>query len=58
MNGYKDADVLYAGASPGLVAGATQINFRVPTDLFAGSVGVQIQASGVLSSSANIFLKQ
>lgn len=27
------ADVLYSGAAPGMVAGVTQINFRVPADL-------------------------
>jgi uncharacterized protein (TIGR03437 family) len=35
--GGRPADVLYAGAAPGIVAGVTQVNFRVPADLAIGA---------------------
>lgn len=36
----KDAEVLYAGAAPGLVAGAMQVNVRVPATSNSGNVPV------------------
>jgi uncharacterized protein (TIGR03437 family) len=33
----KKAEILYAGAAPGFVAGALQVNARVPQDIPAGS---------------------
>ncbi len=33
-NGWIEAEVHYAGAAPGLIAGLVQINFRVPPDIF------------------------
>jgi uncharacterized protein (TIGR03437 family) len=40
--GGKPADLFYAGAAPGLVQGAIQINFRIPEGLPAGEVPVQL----------------
>ena len=36
----KDAEVLYAGAAPGLVAGAMQVNVRVPANSNSGNVPI------------------
>ena len=55
---YQAADVLYAGASPGLVAGITQINFRVPEQSSTGQVTLTITAGGRTSPSATIFVAQ
>jgi uncharacterized protein (TIGR03437 family) len=35
--GARDAEVLYAGAAPGLVAGVMQVNARVPDNAPSGS---------------------
>jgi uncharacterized protein (TIGR03437 family) len=48
----KPAEVLYAGAAPGIVAGVVQINFRVPADLNATTVQ-QIPISLAVSSPAS-----
>ncbi len=47
--GGKDAQVLYAGAAPGLVHGAFQINIKVPDDLAPGVVPVVVSVNGHLS---------
>jgi uncharacterized protein (TIGR03437 family) len=45
--GGADAEVLYAGAAPFLVAGVVQINVRVPADAAAGdAVPVEINVGG------------
>ncbi len=51
--GSLDAAVLYAGASPGFVAGLTQINFRLPVQPYAGSAGLSLTA-GTRSAAATI----
>jgi uncharacterized protein (TIGR03437 family) len=38
----QEADVLYAGTAPGLVAGASQINVRIPPNTRSGAVSVTI----------------
>ena len=44
------SEVVYAGGAPGLVAGATQVNLKVPTDgTVAGEVPLLIKADGVES---------
>jgi uncharacterized protein (TIGR03437 family) len=54
--GGRVADVTYAGAAPGLVAGMLQVNARVPADTPTGSmVPVQILI-GNATSQANVFL--
>jgi uncharacterized protein (TIGR03437 family) len=42
VNNDEYADVLYAGAAPGMVAGVVQINFRLPSDftLYGNMVGI------------------
>ena len=56
VNG-QSADVLYAGAAPGIVAGVTQINFRVPAALlFPTASSITITAGGSTSSGAGIYL--
>jgi len=41
--GGVEAEILYAGSAPGLVAGGVQINARIPASLPAGSAPVQVQ---------------
>ncbi len=53
--GGKDAEVLYAGAAPGLVAGVFQINAKVPEGLAAGPQPVVVQI-GTASSSPEVTL--
>ena len=36
-SGLDSLAVLYAGSAPGLVTGALQVNFQLPTDLFTSS---------------------
>jgi uncharacterized protein (TIGR03437 family) len=46
------ADVVYAGAAPGMVAGVVQINVRVPDGVAPGdAVPVEIQAGGAISGA-------
>lgn len=52
--GSVEADVLYAGAAPGLVAGALQVNARIPAQVVAGpQVSVQLTI-GNLTSQAGL----
>jgi uncharacterized protein (TIGR03437 family) len=51
--GGKDAEVLYAGAAPGLVAGIFQINAKVPEGLAPGPQPVVVQI-GTASSSPEV----
>jgi uncharacterized protein (TIGR03437 family) len=54
--GGRVADVTYAGAAPGLVAGMLQVNARVPADTPRGTnVPVQI-IIGTATSQQNVFL--
>jgi uncharacterized protein (TIGR03437 family) len=46
------AEVLYAGAAPGLIAGVEQINVRVPAEVTpAGAVPVSLQIGSFTTSS-------
>jgi uncharacterized protein (TIGR03437 family) len=45
----KISEVLYYGSAPGLVAGITQLNIRVPESAASGNVGVIISVSGFQS---------
>jgi uncharacterized protein (TIGR03437 family) len=48
--GGQDAEVLYAGAAPGFVQGAGQVNIRIPASAPAGDrVSLEIVAAGVSS---------
>jgi len=51
--GGKSAEVLYAGAAPGLVAGVFQVNVRIPADVEAGAQPVVVQV-GANSSPADV----
>jgi uncharacterized protein (TIGR03437 family) len=54
--GGRVADVTYAGAAPGQVAGMIQVNARVPADTPTGTtVPIQITI-GSATSQANVFL--
>jgi uncharacterized protein (TIGR03437 family) len=51
--GGADAEILYAGAAPGLVAGVLQVNARVPAGLVAGTPAtVKITVGGVSTVAA------
>jgi uncharacterized protein (TIGR03437 family) len=54
----QEADVLYAGGAPGLVAGVLQVNARLPESLAPGRVPVVLQV-GERSSLAivNVFVR-
>jgi uncharacterized protein (TIGR03437 family) len=45
----RPAEVQYAGAAPGAVAGLFQVNARVPLDASSGSVPIEIQVGSVAS---------
>lgn len=45
----KSADVLYAGGAPGFVAGAIQVNVRVPDGIASGAVPIVLQVDSALS---------
>ncbi len=45
----QDAEILYAGAAPGMPFGMVQINVRVPTGVTSGSVPVVMNVSGIVS---------
>jgi uncharacterized protein (TIGR03437 family) len=49
--GGQPATVLYAGGSPGMVAGVMQVNVQVPGGLPAGPVPVTLQVGGQSSQS-------
>jgi uncharacterized protein (TIGR03437 family) len=49
--GGRNAEVLYAGSAPGLVAGLLQINARVPEDAGGGAVPVTISIGGQTSQA-------
>jgi len=46
-----DANVLYAGSAPGLVAGVVQINVQIPAGTPSGNVPVTILVNGVASQA-------
>jgi uncharacterized protein (TIGR03437 family) len=45
----QNADILYAGAAPGEVAGLIQINIRLPLGLAAGNIPIAFSVGGVAS---------
>ena len=45
----RPAEVQYAGAAPGSVAGLLQVNVRVPLDANSGAVPIEIHVGGVAS---------
>ena len=47
--GGLDADVLYAGAAPGLVAGVLQVNAKVPAGVASGDVPVVVTVGSASS---------
>jgi uncharacterized protein (TIGR03437 family) len=50
----RDAEVIYAGSAPGLVAGVLQVNFRVPeTARTGGAVGILLKI-GRFTSQAGV----
>jgi uncharacterized protein (TIGR03437 family) len=54
--GGRVADVLYAGAAPGLIGGVLQVNARIPADVARGQM-VPIQlVVGTTTSQANVFV--
>jgi uncharacterized protein (TIGR03437 family) len=56
--GGKQAQVAYAGAAPGFVAGVLQLNVRVPDDLAVSGVTVVpvVVTVGAASSQPNVTL--
>jgi|GEM_PF-1555677 len=48
--GGKDAEVIYGGAAPGLVAGVFQINVRIPEGVAAGNAPVVVMVGRATSS--------
>jgi uncharacterized protein (TIGR03437 family) len=49
---------LYAGASPGIVAGVSQINLRLPTVAAGGVPTVVLRAGAASSGPATIYVGQ
>ncbi len=45
--GGQDAEVLYAGPAPGLIAGALQVNLRIPETLAPGLHSVRLAIAGI-----------
>jgi len=45
----RPAEVRYAGAAPGAVAGLFQVNARIPLDAFSGDVPVEIHVGSAAS---------
>jgi len=49
---YAQADVLYGGIAPGMVAGVAQVNFRVPATLFSNPAQVEVTLVSGTGNSA------
>ncbi len=47
--GDREAELLFAGSTPGVVSGLTQLNVRVPRDLAPGLVPVVVEVGGIRS---------
>lgn len=50
----QPAEVLYAGAAPDLVAGALQVNVRVPANAAGSYHTVQLQVGGTVSDAVQV----
>jgi uncharacterized protein (TIGR03437 family) len=48
VNG-ENAELLYAGAAPGAVAGLLQVNVRIPADTPSGDIAVVVQVGSAQS---------
>jgi uncharacterized protein (TIGR03437 family) len=46
----QNAEVLYAGAAPGIVNGAFQINLRIPATVASGVQPITVTIGGQVSS--------
>ena len=56
--GARSAEVLYAGAAPGLISGVVQVNCRVPSDIDPGNaVPVVLGAGSAVSPPVTVALK-
>ena len=51
--GGKDAEVLYQGAAPGLVAGVLQLNVKIPDGVTPGAAAI-VLTSGSQSSPVDV----
>ncbi|MEO5926652.1 MAG: SBBP repeat-containing protein [Bryobacteraceae bacterium] len=51
------AELLYAGQAPGLIAGAIQLNFRLP-DLFDGVASFNLEAGAARSTQFGVYIKR
>ena len=49
-----DAEILYAGAAPGMIAGIMQLNFRVPESISASAAVSVVINAGPYSSQKNV----
>jgi uncharacterized protein (TIGR03437 family) len=54
----QPAEVLYAGQAPGLVAGAFQVNARVPENIIGSQDGVWMQVGNFTSDTVLISLQR
>ncbi len=54
--GGQNAEVLYQGAAPGLVAGVLQVNARIPANIASGSTVPVVVTIGNVNSQANVTL--
>jgi len=51
--GGQQAEVLYAGSAPALIAGALQVNAKIPSTVAHGAVPV-VLSIGLASSGSNV----
>jgi uncharacterized protein (TIGR03437 family) len=54
--GGQDAEVLYAGAAPGLIAGVLQVNVRIPQNTLSSFSVPIVLSVGATESAANVTL--
>ncbi len=52
------AEVLYAGAAPGLPEGALQVNVRIPPETHPGAASVELTIGSVLSNSVTVEVRE
>jgi uncharacterized protein (TIGR03437 family) len=52
-----NAEVLYAGPAPGMVAGVCQINVRIPANATSGENTIRISAAGDLGPPIVVFVQ-